>query len=212
MTEIAFYHLERAQLELALSKLLEKTLAAGKRALVIAGTEARVESLANALWTYDQDSWLPHGTTKDGNAKDQPVWLTTDDANPNNATFLFLADGVTTDRLDDYERCFEMFDGNDPAMVEVARGHHAGGQFLGLALELPAEVLLGVERRARDGGVDVDVREGLAEVDLVVRDVEVLEGLERLVAARGDDGAHVAAVLLHAPARGEDDVVVRVKV
>ena len=123
MAEIAFYHLERARLELALPKLLEKTLATGKRALVIAGTEARVESLANALWTYDQDSWLPHGTTKDGNAEDQPVWLATDDANPNNATFLFLADGVTTDRLADYERCFEMFDGNDPAMVEVARGH-----------------------------------------------------------------------------------------
>ena len=95
----------------------------GKRAVVIAGTEARVESLANALWTYDQDSWLPHGTSKDGNAMDQPVWLATDDANPNGATYLFLADGVTTDRLADYERCFEMFDGNDPAMVEVARGH-----------------------------------------------------------------------------------------
>ena len=53
MTEIAFYHLERARLELALPKLLEKTFATGKRALVIAGTEARVESLANALWTYD---------------------------------------------------------------------------------------------------------------------------------------------------------------
>jgi DNA polymerase-3 subunit chi len=123
VTEIAFYHLERARLELALPKLLEKALAAGKRALVIAGTEARVESLANGLWTYDQDSWLPHGTTKDGNAEYQPVWLATDDANPNNATFLFLADGVTTDRLADYERCFELFDGNDPAMVEVARDH-----------------------------------------------------------------------------------------
>ncbi len=123
MTDIAFYHLERARLELALPKLLEKTIRVGKRALVIAGTEVRVESLANALWTYDQDSWLPHGTVEDGNAKDQPVWLATDDVNPNGATFLFLADGMTSHRLSEFERCFEIFDGNDPTMVGVARRH-----------------------------------------------------------------------------------------
>ena len=123
MTEIAFYHLERAHLELALPKLLEKTLAAGKRALVMAGTEERVESLANSLWTYDQDSWLPHGTAKDGNAEDQPVWLATDDANPNGSTYLFLVDGMTIGRLGEFERCFQIFDGNDPEMLDVARAH-----------------------------------------------------------------------------------------
>ena len=56
MAEIAFYHLERARPEMALPKLLEKALAAEKRALVMAGTEARVEALANALWTYEQGS------------------------------------------------------------------------------------------------------------------------------------------------------------
>ena len=131
MTEIAFYHLERARLELALPKLLEKTLASGKRALVMAGSEARVEGLANTLWCYDQDSWLPHGTSRDGNAMHQPVWLATDDANPNGATFLFLTDGMTSDRLGQFERCFQMFDGKDPVMVDAAREHwtaykHAG--------------------------------------------------------------------------------------
>ena len=54
---------------------------------------------------------------------DQPVWLATDDINPNGATFLFLIDGVTSNRLAEFERCFEMFDGNDPAMVDAARQH-----------------------------------------------------------------------------------------
>lgn len=123
MTDIAFYHLVHARLELALPRLLEKTLAAGKRALVMAGTEARVESLANALWTFDPESWLPHGTAKDGDGKDQPVWLSTDEDNPNGATFLFLTDGVSAERLGGFERCFELFDGNDPAMVDAARAH-----------------------------------------------------------------------------------------
>lgn len=126
MTDIAFYHLQGSTLESALPKLLEKTLEAGKRAVVMAGSEARVEALNGVLWTYDQDSWLPHGSPRDGNAEAQPVWLTTDDENPNGASFLFLTDGATSEYVGDYERCFELFDGNDPAAVEAARGRWSG--------------------------------------------------------------------------------------
>ena len=64
MTDIAFYHLQGSPLESALPKLLKKTLEAGKRAVVMAGSEARVEALNGVLWTYDQDSWLPHGSPR----------------------------------------------------------------------------------------------------------------------------------------------------
>ena len=122
MTDIAFYHLERSPLEAVLPKLLEKTLAADKRALVLAGSTARVEALCGALWTFDQDSWLPHGTAKDGNPDEQPVWLASEDENANGAQFLFLTDGAETNQISDFERCFDLFDGNDPAMVGAARG------------------------------------------------------------------------------------------
>ena len=121
MTEISFYHLERSPLEQALPKLLEKTLSIGKRALVLASTEDRVENLAQVLWTYDPGAWLPHGTAKDGSPEDQPVWLSTEDETPNKATFLFLTDGATSQWVDSYERCFELFDGRDPAAVQAAR-------------------------------------------------------------------------------------------
>tara|TARA_B100000427_G_scaffold316281_1_gene311192 strand:+ start:71 stop:520 length:450 start_codon:yes stop_codon:yes gene_type:complete len=121
VTEISFYHLERSPLEQALPKLLEKTLSIGKRALVLASTEDRVENLAQVLWTYDPDAWLPHGTAKDGSPEDQPVWLSTEDETPNKATFLFLTDGATSQWVDSYERCFELFDGRDPAAVQAAR-------------------------------------------------------------------------------------------
>lgn len=121
MTDIAFYHLQSSPLEKALPRLLEKTLAAGKRALVLAGSEERVEALAMMLWTYHPDSWLPHGTAKDGNAAHQPVWLSADDENPNGATFLFLADGTDTENLAAFERCFDLFDGNDDEALSAAR-------------------------------------------------------------------------------------------
>ena len=121
MTDIAFYHLQRSNLEDALPKLLERTLAAGKRALVRAGSTERVEALNAILWTHGKDSWLPHGSAKDGYAEDQPIWLSTDNDNPNGASFIFLTDNIVATDLDQFERCFDLFDGNDDASITAAR-------------------------------------------------------------------------------------------
>ena len=121
MTEVSCYHLQKSRLDDALPKLLEKTLSVGKRAVVMLGSVQRVEQLTNQLWVYDQDSWLPHGSSRDGRAEDHPVWLTVEDENPNGASFLFLADGATSKNFSEYERCFELFDGNDGAQVSAAR-------------------------------------------------------------------------------------------
>ncbi len=121
MTDVAFYHLQRSPLEAALPKLLEKTLHAGKLAVVVAGSDERDEALATTLWTYDPASWLPHGTAQDGHAEDQPIWLTSRDDNPNGAHFLFLTDGADSLRVGEYERCFDLFDGNDDTAVGAAR-------------------------------------------------------------------------------------------
>ena len=125
MTDVAFYHLQKSTLETALPRLLEKTLAAGKRAVVMAGSVQRVEALAVHLWTYDPAAWLPHGTAQDGSAEDQPIWLTDRDENPTGATFLFLTDGADSARIDAYERCFDLFDARDPEAVEAARARWA---------------------------------------------------------------------------------------
>lgn len=121
MTEVSFYHLQRSRLEDALPLLLEKTLEAGKRAVVRVGSEQQAEQLSGHLWSYQQDSWLPHGTAKDTRPEDQPVWLTAVDEAPNGATFLFLSDGAECPDITSYERCFELFDGNDGAQVAAAR-------------------------------------------------------------------------------------------
>ena len=66
MTEVRFYHLTRTTLEAALPQMLERTLARGQRAVVMAGSEERVEALNAHLWTYKERSFLPHGSVKDG--------------------------------------------------------------------------------------------------------------------------------------------------
>ncbi len=121
MTDIRFYHLTRKTLEQALPELLEKTLERGWRAIVMTGSSERAEALAQHLWTYRPDGFLPHGTVRDGNAEDQPVWLTPQDERPNGADILFLADGAESSRVGEYARVCELFDGNDEAAVAAAR-------------------------------------------------------------------------------------------
>ncbi|WP_158044553.1 DNA polymerase III subunit chi [Skermanella pratensis] len=121
MTEIRFYHLQRKTLEDALPQILEKALERGWRTVVMAGSEERVEALAQHLWTYKDFGFLPHGSARDGDAEHQPVWLTTEDENPNGATVLILTDGGVSDRPDAFTLICEMFDGNDYDAVQAAR-------------------------------------------------------------------------------------------
>jgi DNA polymerase-3 subunit chi len=121
MTDIGFYHLTRTPLERALPRLLEKVVETGARAVVIAGSSDRVEALNSVLWTYDQGSFLPHGSARDGGPEDQPIWLTTADENPNGATVLVLAEGAQSAAVGTYARCLDMFDGNDANAVAAAR-------------------------------------------------------------------------------------------
>lgn len=120
-TEVLFYHLERTPLERVLPELLEKTLERGWRAVVQIGSQERLEALDTSLWTYREDSFLPHGTVSDGSPDLQPVCLTTGPDNPNGATIRFFVDGADTDDLAPYERAIYLFDGRDEDAVSHAR-------------------------------------------------------------------------------------------
>lgn len=121
MTEILFYHLQQQPLEHVLPGLLEKCLERNWRAVVQVGFDARRDALDAHLWTYRDESFLPHATAKDGRAEAQPVWLTVEDDNPNGATVRFLADGAEIADLSAYQRIVRIFDGNDPDAVDRAR-------------------------------------------------------------------------------------------
>jgi DNA polymerase-3 subunit chi len=122
MTEILFYHLQRQPIERALPTLLEKSLGRGWRVVVQTTSEERLEALDAHLWTFRDDSFLPHGTAHEAQAAEQPILLTLNDENPNGAAARFLLDGapLPTD-IAAYERIVLLFDGDDPDAVEAAR-------------------------------------------------------------------------------------------
>lgn len=101
--------------------LVEKTLERGWRAVVQAGTQERLSAIDLALWTYKEDSFLAHGSAKDGFAADQPVYLTIDDDTPNGAGVRFLVDGAECAEFSGFIRLVYLFDGNDEEAVAKAR-------------------------------------------------------------------------------------------
>ncbi len=121
MADIFFYHLQRQPLERVLPLLLAKCLERGWRVVVQAASEERVAALDDALWTFRDDAFLPHGTARDGNPSEQPVFLTSGSDNLNAAHVRTFVDGAEPHNLDGYERVMILFDGADDGMLATAR-------------------------------------------------------------------------------------------
>ena len=121
MTEVLFYHLESQPLERVLPVLLEKTLERGWKAVVEVGSPERVPALDSALWTFRDDSFLPHGQAGEPTDPLQPVLLTTGTDNPNGAHVRFFVDRAVPRGGEDYTRIVYLFSGHDPDAVTEAR-------------------------------------------------------------------------------------------
>ena len=122
MTEVLFYHLQRQPLERVLPALLEKSIERGWRVVVQASSEERVDALDSQLWTYRENSFLPHGTWREAEVAVQPVLLTIKDDNPNSASVRFLIDNAPfPEDASGYERIVLLFDGEDEEAVAAAR-------------------------------------------------------------------------------------------
>jgi DNA polymerase III subunit chi len=122
MTEVLFYHLQRKPFEAVLPALLEKSLERGWRAVVQATSAERLAALDDHLWTFSDESFLPHATDKEPDAAEQPVVLTLGEGNPNAAAIRFLVEGAPVPaEVGGYERVVRIFDGEDEEALAAAR-------------------------------------------------------------------------------------------
>ena len=129
-----FYHLQRTTLERAVGPLLEKCLERGWRVLAISSDVARRAALDEALWTYDDQSFLPHGQAEaEGLAAEaQPVLISKDTDNQNQAAVALLMDGVDLPVDAAFERCMVMFDDGDGATRQKARDQFKAAKDAGM--------------------------------------------------------------------------------
>jgi DNA polymerase III subunit chi len=126
MTEVLFYHLEKRSLDDVLPSLVERTLGKGQRALIQAESAERAAAIDTLLWTYNDQSFLPHAQLGDGDAARQPALIAVEESNANNAEVLFLVGGAKPSSwagppLKDFARAVMLFDGRDTEALDSAR-------------------------------------------------------------------------------------------
>jgi DNA polymerase III subunit chi len=122
MAEILFFHLQSRPLESVLPTILERALSRGQKVVVEVSSPERLAAVDDHLWTYSDESFLPHVTAAEPDAAANPIVLTTQVHNPNGAVVRICADGVRIpDAMQDYERVVLIFDGDDPEALAAAR-------------------------------------------------------------------------------------------
>lgn len=124
MGKAIFYHLTRHPLEATLPMLLDKARGAGWRVAVRGTDRARMEWLDEKLWLGPEGGFLPHGLAGAPHEERQPILLTTAPDFTNDPQCLMSVDGaeVAPDEVTRLERVCVLFDGNDEAALNVARG------------------------------------------------------------------------------------------
>jgi DNA polymerase III subunit chi len=152
---VGFYHLTRDRVDVALPKLLERALKEGHRILVRAATQARVDKLDSALWTYEKDSFLPHGTDRNEAPDLMPILLTAkgdeSDDSAGDRSVLVLLDNFLPSDLGRWQRVIYMFDGGSDMEVRAARGHWKDLKARGLPLIYWQQGQAGGWNRAAEG-------------------------------------------------------------
>ncbi|MDE3176321.1 MAG: DNA polymerase III subunit chi [Pseudomonadota bacterium] len=123
MPEFRFLHLERRRLEQALPDLLEAEWARAARIVVQTADEAARDALNEKLWTFRDDSFLPHGTAGDGDPATQPIFLTATDENPNGARLRVVLNPAEAARFvaDAAAQVIVLFDARDEETMAAAR-------------------------------------------------------------------------------------------
>ncbi len=121
MSEVRFYHLTRQPLEQALPAILMKAYKGGRKVLVRCPDKAMAKRVNETLWTYRADSFLPHGSSEGEFANAQPILVSDQDQNENDADVLILCGGALSEKMDEFSLCCEMLEDHQAEQVAAAR-------------------------------------------------------------------------------------------
>ena len=105
---------------------MEKSLEKGNKSLLLFKDKEKCLSINEQLWTYKQNSFLPHISEDDQiyDNIDIPVYLSTKNENPFKAELLFSIDGFLPDNIDHFERVIIIIDVNDELLNEKYKNYY----------------------------------------------------------------------------------------
>lgn len=124
MTEHWFYHLEHATVESVLPMLLEKSLERDWRCLVKT-TPDTLSYYNDFLWSFRDDSFLPHSRDDEPLADLNPVILSANADVAKGVDVVILLGGQDIENFNGVTRCMFMINGKNAEDVQNARARWA---------------------------------------------------------------------------------------
>lgn len=121
MVDIRFYHMEQSTLDQALPVIAMKAWQSGSNVMIRVPDKREASRINDLLWTFRSDVFLPHGGDGDKNPDKQPIWVTANDDNVNDAKILILTHGCETEDVSKFDMVCEMLDGRVDSQISEAR-------------------------------------------------------------------------------------------
>ena len=109
--QINFYQTDDAVIK-SIIPLLSKVLSEKENALIYCKNQEKAKEIDKLLWSYDKNKFIPHSldSDKDFDAKRQPILITNEENNQNEARYLIFIDEPTTDFVNSFKRVFHFFE------------------------------------------------------------------------------------------------------
>jgi len=136
MTRIDFYTLAEASPGdrlLLTCRLAQRAHAEGLRVFILTPDEPTARALDRLLWTFREDSFLPHGLVGETDAQLTPILIGPDPPPEPEAQVLINLGSEVPGLLDRYQRIIEPID-HDPAVRAAGRLRYAHYKALGHSL------------------------------------------------------------------------------
>ena len=126
MTEIFFYKLKNLSIELFLISLIEKSISKNWNSLVLLDNIERMEEINDLMWTFNDTSFIPHGSQSDLNPDKHNVYLTCNEEHLNNSNIIFSIDGIIINQPDNWKRCIYIFNEQNLKVTDELESYKRG--------------------------------------------------------------------------------------
>lgn len=131
MSRVDFYEAKGRRWETALCQVVEQAWEAGTRVYVWAASEAHAREVDELLWTFRDESFVPHGLWQGEAGLDEAVAVGWKPGNPNGAVCLVLAWDATPAEAAGYERVADFAAVDVPDLKEAGRRRYRSFQQAG---------------------------------------------------------------------------------
>ena len=121
MKRADFYEVKGTHWELALCQLVERAHTGGHRVYVWTSSEADARRFDDLLWTFREESFVPHELWLGEGCVEDPVAVGWRAGNPNNASCLALARDASPDEISGFAQVLDLAPVDLPSLREVAR-------------------------------------------------------------------------------------------